>query len=204
MQLLDEGNTVPFITRYRKERTGNLNEEQIRAIQERVVSLRQLVDRAADILRLIDGQGKLNSRITGRNRTGRFAEALGRPVSAVSAKRRSRATIARERGLEPLAEAIWNQALTAAGLRTAGRGVCATGSGTADADAALAGARRYHCRKDLGTTRMCVRNVGTSRVKPGNCRLSGPKAADQTHPEFRDYSIMASRSPRCRRTGSWR
>ncbi len=59
MQLLDEGNTVPFITRYRKERTGNLNEEQIRAVQERVLALRQLAERAADILRLIDGQGKL-------------------------------------------------------------------------------------------------------------------------------------------------
>ena len=59
VQLLDEGNTVPFITRYRKERTGNLHEEQIRAIQERVLSLRQMAERAADILRLIDAQGKL-------------------------------------------------------------------------------------------------------------------------------------------------
>src|SRR5262245_18281580 len=59
VQLLDEGNTVPFITRYRKERTGNLHEEQIRAVQERVQSLRQIAERAADILRLIETQGKL-------------------------------------------------------------------------------------------------------------------------------------------------
>ena len=57
--LLDEGNTVPFITRYRKEQTGNLNEDQIRVIEERVQSLRQLAERASDIIRLIDCQGKL-------------------------------------------------------------------------------------------------------------------------------------------------
>ena len=57
VQLLDDGNTVPFITRYRKERTGNLHEEQIRAIQERVLSLRHIAERAADIQRLIEAQG---------------------------------------------------------------------------------------------------------------------------------------------------
>ena len=57
--LLDEGNTVPFITRYRKERTGNLDEEKIRAIQERVAALRQLRERAQTILRLIESQGQL-------------------------------------------------------------------------------------------------------------------------------------------------
>src|SRR6185295_9114734 len=59
VQLADEGNTVPFITRYRKERTGNLDEEQIRAVLARVTALRQLAERAGTILRLIDAQGKL-------------------------------------------------------------------------------------------------------------------------------------------------
>src|SRR5690606_28501171 len=57
--LLDDGNTVPFITRYRKEQTGNLDEEQIRSIQERVRAARQLGERAQTILRLIEAQGKL-------------------------------------------------------------------------------------------------------------------------------------------------
>src|SRR5881275_3519007 len=57
--LLDEGNTVPFITRYRKERTGGLNEEVIRQIQTRVTLLRQLADRKQTILKSIEGQGKL-------------------------------------------------------------------------------------------------------------------------------------------------
>src|SRR5258708_30385072 len=63
VHLADEGNTVPFITRYRKERTGNLDEEQIRAVLARVTALRQLAERAATILRLIDAQGKLTSEL---------------------------------------------------------------------------------------------------------------------------------------------
>src|SRR5438477_7307096 len=59
IELLDEGNTVPFITRYRKERTGGLNEEPIRLIQARVGFLRHLADRKQTILKSIDGQGKL-------------------------------------------------------------------------------------------------------------------------------------------------
>src|SRR5262245_42702537 len=57
--LLDEGNTVPFITRYRKERTGGLDEEKIRRIQERITQLRQLAERKQTILKSIDAQGKL-------------------------------------------------------------------------------------------------------------------------------------------------
>ena len=61
--LADEGNTVPFITRYRKERTGNLDEEQIRSVLARVMALRQLAERAGTILRLIDAQGKLTPQL---------------------------------------------------------------------------------------------------------------------------------------------
>src|SRR5258706_12346139 len=61
--LADDGNTVPFITRYRKERTGNLDEEQIRAVLARITALRQLAERAATILRLIEAQGKLTSEL---------------------------------------------------------------------------------------------------------------------------------------------
>src|SRR6202790_5782162 len=63
VQLLDEGNTIPFITRYRKERTGGLDEEVLRTIQERVGLLRQLGERKQTILRSIDGQGKLTDEL---------------------------------------------------------------------------------------------------------------------------------------------
>src|ERR1700676_3745668 len=63
VQLLDEGNTIPFITRYRKERTGGLDEEVLRIIQERVGQLRQLADRKYTILKSIDNQGKLTDEL---------------------------------------------------------------------------------------------------------------------------------------------
>src|SRR5213592_3261483 len=63
VQLLDEGNTIPFITRYRKERTGGLDEEILRIIQERVGQLRQLADRKQTILKSIDNQGKLTDEL---------------------------------------------------------------------------------------------------------------------------------------------
>ena len=112
VQLLDEGNTVPFITRYRKERTGNLHEEQIRAIQERVLSLRQMAERAADILRLIDAQGKLTPELKLAIEQADSLKRLDDLYLPFRPKRRSRATMAKERGLEPLAEAVWNQSLS--------------------------------------------------------------------------------------------
>src|SRR2546421_10438880 len=63
VQLLDEGNTIPFITRYRKERTGGLDEEVLRTIQERVGLLRQLAERQQTILKSISGQGKLTDQV---------------------------------------------------------------------------------------------------------------------------------------------
>jgi len=107
VQLLDEGNTIPFITRYRKERTGGLNEDVLRIIQERVQHQRQLADRKQTILRSIDNQGKLTpelrAAILGADNPRRL-EDLYLPYKP---KKRTLATVAREKGLEPLALAIW-------------------------------------------------------------------------------------------------
>ena len=107
VNLLDEGNTVPFITRYRKEWTGNLNEEQIRTILQQVRSLRQIAARAQTILRLIDTQGKLTDELRQEIAQATSLKRLDDLYLPFRPKRRSRATLARERGLEPLAERIW-------------------------------------------------------------------------------------------------
>lgn len=109
IKLLDEDNTVPFIARYRKEATGELDENQIRAIEDRVRYLRNLAARKDEVLRLIDEQGKLTEEL--REAIGKAArlqevEDLYRPYKQ---KRRTRATVARERGLEPLAMQILAQ-----------------------------------------------------------------------------------------------
>ncbi|MBG9941264.1 Tex family protein [Brevibacillus formosus] len=101
--LLDEGNTVPFIARYRKEMTGQLDETQIRAIEERVRYLRNLSVRKEEVVRLIDEQGKLTDELrTTIERATKLQEVedLYRPYRQ---KRRTRATMAKEKGLEPLA-----------------------------------------------------------------------------------------------------
>lgn len=111
MALLDESNTVPFIARYRKEVTGELDEEQIRIIEERATYLRNLVKRQEEILATIEEQGKLtlelSAAITGTTKLQEL-EDLYLPYRP---KKRTRAQIAREKGLEPLANLILAQSL---------------------------------------------------------------------------------------------
>src|SRR5262245_48856184 len=109
VQLLDEGNTVPFITRYRKERTGGLNEELIRQIQSRVGLLRQLAERKQTILRSIDGQGKLTDELRAAGLGADSSKRLEDLYLPFKPKKRTLATVARERGLEPLALALWQR-----------------------------------------------------------------------------------------------
>jgi len=102
--LLDEGNTVPFIARYRKEMTGQLDETQIRAIEERIRYLRNLTVRKEEVIRLIEEQGKLTEELKQAIEAAtrlQEVEDLYRPYRQ---KRRTRATIAKEKGLEPLAQ----------------------------------------------------------------------------------------------------
>jgi len=186
VQLLDEGNTVPFITRYRKERTGNLNEEQIRAVQERVQSLRQLADRAADILRLIDSQGKLTPELRAEIERADSLKRLEDLYLPFRPKRRSRATIARERGLEPLAESIWNQSVTQDGLRAAAQALVRSDQELPDADSVLAGAADILAEKISDDADLRERCRSVAR-QTGRLTSTGTKTADETHPEFRDY-----------------
>src|SRR3954451_7375242 len=109
VQLLDEGNTVPFITRYRKERTGGLNEEVIRQIQGRVGLLRQLADRKRTILKSIENQGKLTDQLRAAILHADTAKRLEDLYLPYKPKKRTLATAAREKGLEPLALAVWTR-----------------------------------------------------------------------------------------------
>ena len=106
IKLLDEGNTVPFISRYRKEQTGGLSDDILRKFFERLTYLRNLKERKEDVLRLIDEQGKLNDDIVKaleKADTLTEVEDIYRPYKQ---KKRTRATIALEKGLKPLADLI--------------------------------------------------------------------------------------------------
>ncbi len=107
--LLDEGGTVPFIARYRKEATGNLDEVQIRTIEEQLAYFRDLATRRESILASIAEQGKLTDDLKLRIESTLDKSELEDLYLPYRPKRRTKATIAREKGLEPLALYLWNQ-----------------------------------------------------------------------------------------------
>ena len=109
MGLLDEGSTVPFIARYRKEATGNLDEVQIRDIAEKLTYFRDLVDRRETVLASIAEQGRLTDDLRARILATLDRSELEDLYLPYKPKRRTKATIARERGLEPLADYLWSQ-----------------------------------------------------------------------------------------------
>lgn len=109
--LIDQGNTIPFIARYRKEATGSLNDEQLRLLHERLVYLRNLEEKKQQVLGSIEEQGKLTPELKEQIMAAQtlvVVEDLYRPYRP---KRRTRATIAKEKGLEPLAALIAGQML---------------------------------------------------------------------------------------------
>lgn len=106
VQLLDEGSTVPFIARYRKEVTGNLDDTQLRQLEERLLYLRELEDRRAAILSSIEEQGKLTDELRAAIDAADSKQVLEDLYLPYKPKRRTRAQIAREAGLEPLAQAL--------------------------------------------------------------------------------------------------
>jgi len=109
--LLNEGNTVPFIARYRKEATGGLDEVQIKLIQDKWTYAVNLAERKEEVIRLIDEQGKLTEELTREINAATQLQRIDDLYRPYRQKRRTRATIAKEKGLEPLAQQIWSQAI---------------------------------------------------------------------------------------------
>lgn len=109
--LLDEGNTIPFIARYRKEQTGELQDIVIRDLSNRLTYLRNLDARKEEVIRLIEEQGKLTDELKKEIMESETLQRIDDLYRPFRPKRRTRATIAKEKGLEPLAEAILNQSM---------------------------------------------------------------------------------------------
>lgn len=109
VKLIDDGNTIPFIARYRKEATGNLSDELLRQLDERLKYLRNLEARKEEIIRLIDEQGKLTDELTVKIASTMILSELEDIYRPFKPKKRTRATIAKEKGLEPLSNIIYVQ-----------------------------------------------------------------------------------------------
>ncbi len=111
VKLIDEGNTIPFIARYRKEVTGSLNDEVLRNLYERLIYLRNLEERKETVLNSIEEQGKLTEELKTQIQSAETMVAVEDLYRPYKPKRRTRATIAKEKGLEPLANTIMLQML---------------------------------------------------------------------------------------------
>ncbi|MEU8191247.1 Tex family protein, partial [Micromonospora carbonacea] len=183
VELLDGGATVPFIARYRKEATGLLDDAQLRTLEERLRYLRELDERRAAVLESIRGQGKLDEALEAQIMAADSKSRLEDIYLPFKPKRRTRAQIAREAGLEPLADALL--ADPGQDPRERAAGFVDADKGVADAAAALDGARailveRFAEDADLiGTLReqMWSRGRLVSRVRDGQ-EAAGAKFSD--------------------------
>lgn len=174
VRLLGEGNTIPFIARYRKEATGALDEEALRAIEGRARYLQQLEERKDAVLRSIAEQGKLTDELAQRIGDARTLQEVEDLYLPYRPRRRTRAQVARERGLEPLAQAILAQDPTADPVKLAASYLSEE---VASAEEALAGARDIIAEwvSDDAETRALVRaTVQQEGVLVS--RLAGPDA----------------------------
>ena len=109
ISLIDEGNTIPFIARYRKEVTGGLSDVVLRDLDERLNYLRGLEERKAEVIKLIEEQGKLTEELKSEIEKAEILQRVEDLYKTFKQKKSTRASKAREKGLEPLAESIWAQ-----------------------------------------------------------------------------------------------
>ena len=140
VNLMDEGNTIPFISRYRKEATGALNDEQLRTLEERLTYLRNLEDQKAQVLSGIEEQGKLTLELRAQIQAAQTQVAVEDLYRPYRPKRRTRATMAKEKGLEGLADMIRIQMLQRP-LEEEAKAYLSEEKGVSTVEEALAGAK---------------------------------------------------------------
>jgi uncharacterized protein len=186
LQLFEEGGTIPFVARYRKEATNGLDEVQLRDIEDRAAYLEELEDRREAILKSIEEQGKLDDVLRARIEGAQTKQALEDLYLPYKPKRRTRATIARERGLEPLAELIWSGSASDVDVEAAASSFVDPAREVASVDDALRGAR------DILAERVAedasIREWVRSRTRTAGLVTSrGRDGVDRTQSKFADY-----------------
>ena len=194
-RLLADGNTVPFIARYRKEVHGNLDEVRILKIQERVAYYGELEERRATILKSIEEQGKLTDELRAKIEKCMVKSALEDLYQPYKPKRRTRAMIARERGLEPLAEIIWTQG--AESPDAAAAPFVDAAKEVPDVAAALAGARDICAERlaDMAEARGLVRQAFATKAVVKSSVVT-PKPTEPTKFEqYYDFEEKISEMP---------
>lgn len=184
VRLLDEGNTVPFIARYRKEVTGGLDDTQLRQLDTRLGYLRELEDRRQTILKSIEEQGKLSDDLAKSIKTTLSKTELEDLYLPFKPKRRTRGQIAIEAGLEPLAELLWNDPQNEP--ETAAATFIDADKGVADTKAALDGAR-YILMERFAEDASLLAKVRDYLWKNAHLTSRMVEGKEQEGAKFRDY-----------------
>ncbi len=190
IKLIDEGNTIPFIARYRKEVTGELSDEVLRGFYERLCYLRSIEEKKADVIRLIDEQGLLTPEIEDAVNNAKTITEIDDIYRPFRPKRRTRATIAKEKGLEPLALAILEQGNinpeeTANDFIDAEKGV-------ESVDDALAGAMDI-IAEQISDSADFRKELRTKTYKTGTMVIKASKEEDSVYSMYYDFSEPVSK-----------
>ena len=195
--LLDEGATVPFIARYRKEATGNLDEVQIRDIQEKLEYFRELQDRRETVLASIADQGKLTPELQAKIEATLEKNELEDLYLPYKPKRRTKASIARDKGLEPLAQVLWQQLEGAMPLDLLAAGFVNEALGVASAADALEGARHIVSEwvSENAEFRKAVRQMMMEQGQVVSRAIEGAPDPEGKYHMYAQYTEAASKIP---------
>lgn len=195
--LLDEGATVPFIARYRKEVTGNLDEVAIRAVQEKLEYFRELEERRRTVLHSIEEQGKLTPELRARIEATLEKHELEDLYLPYKPKRRTKASIARDQGLEPLADHIWDQQETDVSLAEFAAAFVSEEKGVASIEEALEGARHIIAERisENALFRKEIRRMMMEDGRVASRAIEGVEDPEQKYRMYADYNEPAAKIP---------
>ena len=194
IDLLDDGKTVPFIARYRKEMTGSMNDQSIRILAERLEQLRSMDKRRAEILRILEEQGQLTEQLKNAVEKAQSMTALEDLYRPYRQKRKTRASIAAERGLSPLAAQIMLQQPFPGTLEDLAAGYISEERGVATVDDALQGARDI-IAESMSNDAECRSKLRSAFVRSGYAEALSTAEADNPFAQYAEYSEAISRIP---------
>lgn len=197
IKLVDEGCTIPFIARYRKEQTGELNDQVLRELYDRLVYLRNLESRKEEVRRLIEEQEKLTDEISSALEACTSMQEVDDIYRPFKPKRRTRASIAREKGLEPLAEIILGQNIFSGDIIEIAQSYIDPEKGVNSADDALAGAMDI-IAEDVSDDAEIRKNVRQLFFKHGVLVSRAAKEEDSVYRMYYDFREPISRIARHR------
>ncbi len=190
VKLIDEGNTIPFIARYRKEATGELSDEVLRNLYERLQYLRTIEEKKKDVIRLIDEQGQLTDEIEAAVNSAKTITELDDIYRPFRPKRRTRATIAKEKGLEPLAALILEQT-DDFNPELAAKDFVSSDKQVSDTDEALSGAMDI-IAEIISDNADYRKRIRMQTYKSGVLYVKAAKEEDSVYRMYYDYSEPVS------------